>query len=315
MLFVLVASGLALLALPGLTRRAGRRLHPAEWAGLCGMAVVGGALVVEAGALLYAAPMVARWSRAPGLADLCQRMLGPLAPGGWVAGSLAVGVALILPARGGVSRARAARVARLAHVERGLGTRRRVGDHEVVVLPTAQLVAVSVPPRPGRWPGQIVVSDGLVDALAPGELDAVVRHEAAHLRHGHHRHLLAAAAVDHAFAWFPAARWSTAALRVALERWADEDAAVAAGRAAVRDALVSVTRCLVAGPALAAFSAADSIGERLDALDHDPPRPGLVPHLLLYLPGTLLGATAMVALSAWACGAEAVMAMASRCLH
>jgi hypothetical protein len=43
--------------------------------------------------------------------------------------------------------------------------------------------------------------------------------------------------VDHAFAWFPLARRSTAALRLALERWGDEAAAAAADRGVLRGAL------------------------------------------------------------------------------
>jgi Zn-dependent protease with chaperone function len=315
-LLVLGISGLGLLALPGWIRRAGRRLHPAEWALLSVVAVAGGAAVVEASALLYAAPVLAESSGVPALAQLCRRMLGSLAPGGQVAGWMAATVALTLLALGAVGCTRARRAARQVRVERGLGRHDALGAHELVVLPTAHLVAVSVPPvdaRPQR--GQIVVSDGLVDALAPDELDAVLRHEAAHLEHGHHRHLLVASVVEHAFAWFPPARRSTAALRTALERWADEEAAETIGdRGAVRQALLVVTASLVASPSLAAFSAAETIGERLDALDGDAPHPRLAPHLLLYCPGAALGAVAALAFVSWASGATAVLAMAGQCV-
>jgi Zn-dependent protease with chaperone function len=314
-LFVLFATGLALLALPAVARRGGRRLlHPDEWGRLCATAIAGGGLVVEVAAVLYAAPTLATSSGIPMLAQLCQRMLAPLAPGGPVAGWTAAAVAATLPALGGIGWARARRAARQAWVERGLGHQTLQPGYELVVLPTPYLVAVSVPAL-GRAPaGQVVISEGLVDALGSDELDAVLRHEAAHLRHRHDRYLAAAAMIDHAFAWFLPARWSTASLRVALERWADEDAAAAIGdRGLLRQALVSVTVSLVAEPAVAAFSAAETIGERLDALDGDTVGPRFGARLLLYCPGVVLGAVAVAAFSFWATGAGAVLDMAGRC--
>jgi hypothetical protein len=313
-LLVLVASGLALLALPGAARASGRGLHPAEWARLCVAALVGGTFVIEVAALLYAAPTLARLSGIHVLAQLCERMLRPLAPGGSLVGRVAVVVAVMLPLLAALGWWRAQREARSARVESWLGRHEPWGDHELVVLPTAQPVAVSVPPLPRASGGQIVVSEGLVDMVHAVELDAVLRHEAAHLRHSHHLYLAAVAIVDHAFAWFPPARRSTATLRIALERWADEEAAAGCGsRDVVRDALLTVTVSLVAGPAIAAFSAAETIIERVEALDGDVPRPRLRTHLLLYCPGFLVGATAVVALAAWATGASSVLAMAGQC--
>lgn len=311
MLFALGASGLALLALPGLTRPAGRRLHPAEWTRLCLIGVTGGLLVIEATALLYAAPTLAAASGIPGLAHLCRRALGPLAPGGAAAGWTAAAIALTLPLLGAVGWTRARREVARMRVEPWLGRHHEFGAHELVVLPTAQIVAVSVPAPRGH--SQIVVSDGLVDTLADNELDAVLRHEAAHLSHRHHRHLIVATMVDHAFAWFPLARRSTTAWRLALERWADEEAAARADRGVLRAALLAVAARVVAEPAIAAFSAVDTICERLDALDRDGPHTRVASHVLLYLPGTALGGAAMVALASWTNGASAVLAMAGQC--
>lgn len=314
LLFVLAASGLALLALPWLARPVGRCLHPREWARLCMVAVAGGALVVELTVLLYAAPTLAASFGVPGLARLCERMLGHLAMGGSVAGWAATGVAVMLPALGAWAWSRARRVTCRARIEPWLGRHHDHDGHRVVVLPTSHLLAVSVPATRGRGLGQIVVSDGLVGLLAPGELDAVVRHEVAHLRHGHHRYLVAAAVVDVAFRWFPLARRSTGTLRVALERWADEEAAATSGnRSVVRDALLMVTQTLVADPAVAAFSAAETIGERLDALDASAPRLRLAPHALLYFPGVALGVAGVIAWSSWTSEAHAVVAMAGQC--
>lgn len=313
MLFVLGASGLGLLALPWLGRPVGRCLHPAEWARLCMVAVTGGALVLEGAALLYAAPTLATSFGVPGLAALCERMLGHLAMGGPVAGWAATGVAVVLPTLAVLGWSRARSATRRARIEPWLGCHHDHDGHRLVVLPTPRLLAVSVPAGGWRGAGQIVVSEGLVDSLTPCELDAVLCHEAAHLRHAHHRYLAAAAAVDQAFVWFPLARRSTATVRVALERWADEEAAASGDRAVVRDALLTVTRTLVAGPAVAAFSAAETIGERLAALDATTPRLRFAPHVLLYFPGAALGAAGLVAWSSWASEASAVVAMAGQC--
>lgn len=314
MLVVAFVGGLGLLALPALARRGGRGLPPAEWARLCLAAVTVGAAVVELSVVLYAAPTLAHASRVPSLAALCERMFAPLAPGGPTAGWTAAAVAVMLLILGVVGLRRARRAVIHARIEPGLGRHGHYGRHRLVVLPTPQLVAVSVPGQPAGGTGQIVVSDGLLDALDAAELEAVLRHEAAHLRHNHHRFLLAAAFVDHAFAWFPAAGRSADTLRLALERWADEEAAVTCGdRVAVRDALVAVATRLVVAPSVAAFSAVETIGERLDALERDAPEPAFLPRILLYCPGTALSAVMFVALSSWADAAGSVLAMAGQC--
>ncbi|MGH9217484.1 MAG: hypothetical protein ACRDZS_14605, partial [Acidimicrobiales bacterium] len=86
MLIILLSVGVALLALPGLARPLGRRIVPSEWARLCGMALAGGAALLELTVVLYALPTVLRAAGAPLLASLCERMLGPLVPGGAAAG-------------------------------------------------------------------------------------------------------------------------------------------------------------------------------------------------------------------------------------
>jgi Peptidase family M48 len=316
-LFVLLVNGLGLLSLPGLTRRVGRGLRPDEWSRLCLVAIAGGGLVVEVAAFLYAAPTVATAARVPVVAEPCRRMLGEMTPGGATAGWVAAAVAGMLPVLGGIGWAKARTSRRAVRVERCLGSHRRLGPYELVVLPTAQLVAVAVPGDPGRAEsGQIVVSDGLVDTLEPAELDAVVRHETAHLRHRHHRFLTVAAVVDHAFAWMPLARRSTATLRVALERWADEDSATGdPDRGVLRHALLAVTASLIVESSVAAFSAAETIVERLAALDAGAPQPRPLARALLYCPGAILGTVALAAVMSWAADFEAIVAMAGQCMR
>ncbi|MGH9242717.1 MAG: M56 family metallopeptidase, partial [Acidimicrobiales bacterium] len=217
---LLAVAGLGLLALPWLARPLGRRLAPSEWSRLCLLAIGAGAAAVEAAAVLLAAPTVLRALGVPALAASCQRMLGPLTPGGPAAGWAAAAVGVTIPVLGAIGVVRARRTCQAARVEPCLGEHRTLDEGELVVLPTPHVLAVSVA-GPG---GQVVVSEGLVNALSPAQLDLVISHEAAHLANDHHRYLTLATAVEHAFAAFPPARRSTAALRVALERWADEEA-------------------------------------------------------------------------------------------
>jgi Zn-dependent protease with chaperone function len=307
---VLLLTGVTLLALPGAARHLGQRLEPAEWARLCLFALVVGAVAAEVGLMLVAAPTALRAAGVPMLAAACEHMLRPLEPGGPATGWSATMAAIVVPAMAAVGALRARRTQRHLRIEPWIGRHDVRGDHELVVLPAATPLAVAVGgPRP-----QIVISEGLQEALSPGELHAVLRHEAAHLAYGHHRYLLCAGAVDHAFSRLPFARRSSNVLRAALERWADEAAAGAAPepRAEVRSALLEVTRVLV-DPGLAAFSAAETVVERLDALDGAPPQPSNMRRAVVYLPCLASVAAVAVALGFWVGQARALLAMAGRC--
>src|SRR5258708_3707011 len=119
---------------------------------------------------------------------LCERMLGALAPGGAVAGWSAAAIAATLPALGCVGWRRTRRGLGRLRIEPSLGEHNHRGPIDVVVLPTPCLLAASI----GGTPPQVLLSQGLVAALEPAELEAVVRHEIAHLRHRHDRFLLLA---------------------------------------------------------------------------------------------------------------------------
>jgi hypothetical protein len=101
---------------------------------------------------------------------------------------------------------------------------------------------------------------------------------------------------------------------VALERWADEEAAgdTASAREAVRSALLGVTWALVS-PELAAFSAADTVMERLRALESAPSRPTAMHQALVYAPGVVPIFGVAVALGVWAGNLRLLLAMAGRC--
>lgn len=307
---VLFLAGLALLALPAMARRLGRRLAPDEWSRLCVVALLAGAAVVELSLILYAAPTVLRAAGVPELADLCERALGRLLPGRAAVGWPAALAALAFPVLAGLDTVRAHRSQRAVHVETWLGEHGEFRGHALVVLPTDSVLAFcSNGPIP-----QIVVSRGLVAALSPEELDAVLRHEATHLEYRHQRFLLLASAFDHSLAVLPFIRTSTVALRTALERWADEAAAgtSCASRAVLRRALLGITAAMV-NPAVAAFSAAETVVERLNALGDDPPRPSALRRVAVYAPVAAISATVLAALGAWTAQAGHIVAWVSHC--
>jgi Zn-dependent protease with chaperone function len=307
---VLIIGGFCLLVLPAVTRRPGRRLNPAEWARLCAALLVGGAAAFELALVLMALPVVARAGGYPELAHVCERMLGFMAPASTPVGWAALVAAVIVPVLALRSLRRAWRTQRRFRIEPELGEHQPYGPHEVVVLPTEELIALSV----SGPPGQIVVSQGLVDTLSPAELTAVVRHEAAHLHHRHDRFLLLAIAVETALRPVPLVRRSVVAFRAALERWADEDAAGEHedGRSTVRSALVGVALAALS-PAVAAFSGADDVVERLDALQVPTPRPSALRRVAMYAPVVVVSVIVLVALGAWIGHAHAMLTMGDPC--
>lgn len=310
MAIVLIIGGFCLLALPAVARRPGRRLGPAEWARLCGALLVAGAAAVELALVLMALPWVARAAGYPELAHVCERMLGMMAPASTPAGWAALVAAIIVPACALRGLRRAWRTQRQFRIEPELGEHQPYGAHEIVVLPTDGLMALSV----SGLPGQIVVSRGLVETLSPAEFTAVVRHEAAHLDHRHHRFLLLATAVETALRPVPLVRRSVVAFRAALERWADEDAAGEHedGRSTVRSALVGVALAAV-DPAIAAFSGADDVVERLEALQGPTPRPSALRRTAMYAPVVVVSVVVLMGLGAWIGHTYAMLLMGGHC--
>ena len=91
-------------------------------------------------------------------------------------------------------------------------------DARISVVDHATPIAHAVPTKAGC----VVVSTGLLSALTPAERRAVFAHERAHLRFGHHRHVLLA---ELCVAVLPPLRAIADQLRHATERAADEAAA------------------------------------------------------------------------------------------
>ncbi len=259
---------------------------------------------------IMALPTILGLMHGSALAQACTRSLGPLAPvgrsiAGWVATLLVMwGVVGCVRGRRGVSRAQ-----QVGHIEPWLGVHRRFDGWDLVVLPSDELFALSIPGQPS----QVVVSRGMSTTLAPREFDAVVAHERSHLAHRHHRYLLLAAMVGQAFAFVPGVRRSVSALRVALERWADEDAAGRNNRRCVAAALARASYLRVP-EGLAAFGAASMVLERLQALEAPPIRRTLRLALPVYVIVVGLAMASVGALASQAGQFRMLGSLLSRCL-
>lgn len=253
----------ALVTFPAVAFPAVRKTsRPRAWTIAIAGSLGGGLALIEASLIHASLPLVFSSFGLDRLAQACRALgghvLGAVSPVGVLAGLAAVVIAVA-----GFTRA-AATLRAQAAIRSGvvLGDVTAFGEHEAILLPMAERLAVAVP---GATP-RVVLSSRLVQLLKRPELDAVLRHEMAHIRHHHLRFLLLAQAVGSGLRFLPWARRSTQALRLALERWADEDAAAmsAEERAHVRSALDKV-----AGLGPSAFAA-----DRLRALG--PPEVGRV---------------------------------------
>lgn len=307
---LLFLAGLGLLVLPGATRRLGRRLDPAEWSRLCLVALVAGGVAVEVAAVLYGLPVALRALGVTGLAEACERTFDLLLHGdanlAWVAVVLAIWLPFVT--------VRGARCGRRLHAavrdDALAGEAHPAPGYNLVIVPTDAPLAVAID---GREP-LVVISEGVRARLSGPEFNAVVHHEAAHLKHRHQRYLLVAAALER-LVLIPGLRRSTAALRAALERWADEAAAADpdCSRHAVHQALLGMTTGEV-GLTVGHFSAADSVLERLEALEQEPLQAPLPYHATVYVPGLVIVAAAVVAIGGWTSQVDHVLALAGTCV-
>lgn len=307
-----VAAAVTLLVLPGLAGRVGARLAPREWAWLCSVAVTAGALTLEAALVLRATPGVLDALGVDTIAAACSRVVERLLVGGpavtWAAAGAAV--ALVAAAVRGVADSR--RVRRHLAADLWLGQTCRRAGHEVVVMPFDRAFAASF--DAGR--ATIVLSRGLLDRLAAEEIDAVVRHEAAHLARRHQRHQTLVAAVAPILGRVPGVGRSLGVLQLALERGADEDAAAITpgGRDVLRRSLLRLLDQPAMPAAVSAFAGARTIAARVDALAAPPPPAGTAVHVALYLPGAVAAAIAAPGLYRSAEHLGSIVAMAGRCM-
>ncbi len=214
---VLLALGVLLLLLPGWCEPRAQRVAARQRARAYRTSLSTGLIATLSGSLLWAAPIALHLADRWGLPGLCDGVIHDLPLGGLelALGVLTVGLVLMARLVGAFVRAMAR--SRDARIDPFVGDHRFVSEFDVVVVASDRLLAVGVP---GSQP-QIVLTDGLVAALEPAELDAVLRHEIAHHRLRHRNYLVLATVLNHAFGWLPGVRRSTEALAEALEEWAD----------------------------------------------------------------------------------------------
>lgn len=264
---LVVAAGLVLVILPGGLHRRIVRLHPIEACGLVSAAVRAGMALTQVGLLATAAPTALRLFGIDGAADACAGLVGGEAPGGtataWVAAAAFGWVAFARRS----ARLHVRRVAIRMRIEPWAGTHTVRDGIDHVTLQLAEPLAYAVPgPQP-----QVVISEGLERRCTREELDLVLRHEASHLDHGHHRALAHARSLEAVLGAFPPAQATVRTLRLAVERTADEDAIVSPDdRERIRSALLKVAMPAAPQPVLA-FTGIDTVLQRLDALEA--PRP------------------------------------------
>ena len=266
-MIAVIAFGWALLALPGLARSQLSRLHPGLWTRLVVWSLGVGAGLIAVGLLAMSAPTLLEGVGAHHLAALCRRLIHDILAGGHVGGAIAAVLLSVLTFRSILGWRRLRRWRRSALIEAWVGDHRLRDGFELVVIPTSELVALTAG---GAWQ-QVVVSEGLVAALAEDELSMVIRHEVAHLVGRHHRHLTLAAVVEAAFGWLPRVRSSVQVLRLGVERWADEQAAGTDPRLrrVLRSALLAAAGCRPQ-PGTAGLAGVEMVAERLMALEAVP---------------------------------------------
>ena len=306
---LLIVVGFCLLILPGIARPISQRIDPRRWTTLCIIAFVAGLALIEIGLLaLSATAFVA--NNHSGCTSNCIVMMTNAAPGGvflgWV-GFVTASVLAVLAIRAFI---RARQTQEITRIESFIGRHSNLGQHELVVLDTQVLVALSV----NGHPGQVLISEGLVNTLEPQEMAAVLNHELAHLDHFHYRYLLVASIVEATFGRLSPIKRSAEALRLGIERWADETAAstLQDGRRHVRSALLHTVGVRI-DPAIAGFSALGTVVERLNALEVPPPNPSIKVRGFLYMPGTVLGLIAVIAATSWLNELHLLLLMAERC--
>jgi Zn-dependent protease with chaperone function len=305
----LLLTGVVLVTAPGLALPS-PRVRASLWARVAAAGLIIGFAAIEASLTMIALPAVLAPLHAAGLAAVCDWATLTAAPGGAVVGWIAAGIAVTLALRAWRAAREAHRRACAATAEPWFGRHEARTGYELVVLPTDEVLAMSVP---GASP-QVVISDGLVERLAAEELDVVVRHEEMHHRLHHWRYSMLASAVEQSLRPLPVRR-AASSLRAALEAWADEAATGLSpqSRSLVRRSLTTL--------GVDAGHHATSWGSRLnrDRLrrlslsTHERLHRLLAPRFVFAVPALALMAAVAVLLGIWASGAQHAVALSGNC--
>jgi hypothetical protein len=304
---LLILGGL-LLVIPGLARSS-LRLAPRDRSRVTFVCLILGAAALEVGLVLSAVPTLLEAVDQDALAEACSQVVDGLSPGGPVVGWTAAVLAGLSSTRLVGSVVRRRRQARAATVEPWLGRHTDRGDFELVILPSDRIVAVGVP---GERP-QVVISDGLMAELTEDEVEAVIRHEAAHHRLGHARFLKFACALDDTLGRFPLVRRSINALRSALEQWADDVAVAEVPDRAkeLRRALLGVAHAKGTVEPLA--STGTMVLERANRIGPGPRQRSRFVTACAYAPMVVAGFTVLALVAGWLTQTHHALAFADYC--
>ena len=181
--------------------------------------------------------------------------------------TLAAAVALLLTANLALTAVRAERERRRQHQLVDILSDPMPGDPRTRVLPHPVPLAYCVP---GIRP-TTVLTDGLIEALAPDELSAVIAHERTHLDQLHHLVRLAFRAWHSALPWFPIANRAERSVVTLTEMLADDGARRTVGTDALLRALARVGNAGESGsfPDAASGASPDAamLAARLDRLE------------------------------------------------
>jgi Zn-dependent protease with chaperone function len=178
-------------------------------------------------------------------------------PGGAIVAGIGLtltGAVVARTAVAAITHLRAVRRHALQHAE----TARLVGRREptlgAVLVDHAQPAAYCVAgPQP-----TVVVTTGALQALDPGQLDAVLAHERAHLAYHHHRLLAIARIASQVLPFIPLARDAAAQIARLIEMHADDAATGAHDGEVLATALVALASTASPAPGLAA-AATDAV--------------------------------------------------------
>lgn len=261
--FRLVMS-LLLVALPAAALPLVRKTRKPKWWAIVLTASLGAGFVLIEASLVHASlPAIFALMGMEELAAACRALGGHLFGATPLFAAIALVVAIssaIKAVLGGLDTLRIH-----ASLRRGAARadRTAIGGHETALMPMSSRWALALP---GRSP-QILISDNLAATLQAPELSAVVRHEAAHLRHHHIRFLLLGTVVGSGLWFLPWIRRATRALTLTLERWADDEAS--AGSSERRDQVRSALR------KLAQLAPSALASDRITALENDTDRQGV----------------------------------------
>jgi hypothetical protein len=125
---------------------------------------------------------------------------------------------------------------------------------------------------PGGARSVTVLSDGLMAALEPAELRAVLMHENAHLSQRHHLLLWAFAAWRQALPWLPTTRLAQESVSSLIEMLADDVALKTESKAT----LIKAIAIVASGPAGTPGSPVELSGTRLPYAADGSPTDGIV---------------------------------------